>query len=127
MAKHSRPSLLAPFLDAVPQDDGSAKWKPFVTFHLKSRIQFSLRYEHLLWVILKPGDEIVVRFASHSVRIAGRRLLPLAEALRNLSARDVLELDDRFLVNENTDPVVTRITIGSIQEADEEASRLHAT
>lgn len=77
-----------------------------------------MRYEHLLWVIFRPGDELVLRFSSHSVRIQGRRLLPLAQEICALTAREVIELDERYDVEENVEPVVRAIRIGAAAEGD---------
>jgi len=119
MSSDQRPSLLAQFLEPVESDDSqSGNWRPFLSFHLRNRVQFSMRYEHLLWVIFRPGDELVLRFSSHSVRIQGRRLLPLAQEICALTAREVIELDERYDVEENVEPVVRAIRIGAAAEGD---------
>lgn len=120
MTSEGRPSLLAPFLDPVEADTPApAKFQPFLTFHLRTHIEFSVRYEQLLWIIFKPGDEIVLRYSNHSVRLYGLRLRQLCEAIRTVSVHDVYEQDDRFDLEENkTEPIIARVTIGPIADAD---------
>lgn len=127
MSSDPRPSLLAQYLEPVESDvSTSGKWHPFLTFHLHTRVKFSMRYEQLLWVIHKPGDEVVLRYSSHSVRLRGRHLQRLCEEIRSLTARDIFERDDRYDIEESTEPVVLSVWLGQTADADKELEGISA-
>lgn len=119
MSDVSIPSILGPLLEQRgPSSSATSDYQPFLTFQLRSGTEFSNRYEHLLWVVLKMEGELVLRYSSHTVRLKGRNLGVLQEEIKSLKSRSVLELDERYDVEENDGPVVTSIWVGKATEED---------
>lgn len=120
MVSTERPSLLAPFLEAgLSETAGPGSWRPFLSIQLRTGPLFSIRYEHLLWVFLVNSGEIVLRFSSHTVRLKGRNLSSLHDELMTLKAGTIVELDPRYDVEENIEPVVTAVSISPTRDGDD--------
>lgn len=120
MSEHEAiPSVLAPLLaQHASTPEAASDYEPFITFHLRSGTQLSNRYEHLLWIVLRMDGELVLRYSNHTLHLRGRNLAVLHEEIKRLKTRFVLELDERYDVDDGDGPVVTSIRIGDESEED---------
>lgn len=56
----TRESLLAPYLEVAPPKACATRMDPH--FEARERHGVHVLYQHLVWVIWIPGDEVVLRF-----------------------------------------------------------------
>lgn len=107
-----RPSLLQPYLDAARKSKPEGEeWAPMLDIKLLTGRHFAIRNGNLLWIDFYPSERMVVRFSTHTIRLSGIGLDPLYRELEELHCKHIVEVDEHYLVGDESGPIVTRVEI----------------
>ena len=79
--------------------------------------RYALPYSYLIWAKLGGGEEIFIRFSSHTVLIKGRNLLAIYGGLLQHRVEFVQEEDPRHDIGPESEPFISTISVFEPKEA----------